>query len=159
MIEIEKPNINMVDVSEDGSTWYFYCTDNGQYKIYLDGSLVRYITLQGIDIPAGFPTRLGMCLASPNHFPSQARQSNMYTEGTCINYDVMPTQPNYYYRLDLRELTEAPEQTDFEPVNASIIDFGDDGAVANCILLSVTDATKPAYVYYQGVIIAVFNYT
>lgn len=151
--------VDWTPLSIDAGGWHYIISSNGTAQVYVNGFHPCDIAVSGIEPPTGFPTRLGMCQASPNRFPTEARRANMYVEGTCINYNEMLTLSNYYYRLDLRELSEAPVQADFEPVNASIIAFGDDGTVANCVLLSVTDATKPAYLYYQGVIIAVFNYS
>lgn len=142
----------------DSSGWHFVLSANGHATVIINKYVACGVELQGIEPPAGFPTRITMMKVAPNRFPSQARSNSENIEGICLQYPVLVNTGNIYYRLDLRELTEAPVQADFEPVNATILDFGSDGSVDNSILMSVTDVNKPAYLYYQGVIIAVFNY-
>lgn len=145
------------------SSLTFLLSSDGTATLSVDGrfgrNLLGTIEISGIEPPTGFPTRIAMCLAAPDHFPSLARGTSMHVVGTCLNFDKKATEGMDYFRIDLRQLAEAPVQTDFEPVNATILDFGTDGSIPNCVLLSVTDSTKPAWLYYQGVIIAVFNYS
>ena len=144
------------------SSLTFILSSNGTATLSVDGRFgenrLGTIMISGIEIPEGFPTRIDMCLAGPNHFPTVARKEYVTVRGVCINYDKMRSSPSDYFWLSLPSLAEAPLQADFEPINASIIDFGQDGNLKNCVLMSITNATKPAYLYYQGVIIAVFNY-
>lgn len=148
-----------LDVSEDGSTYYFYCTDNGQYKIYVNESLVRTITLQGIDIPSELTQAFNM-RQSPNEDLSLADTINSIDgEGVCCQYPYMQSEEYPYFRFQLGFASE-PTIEDFDFVNCTNNRNLWYSVSSNEVFnLSVTDTSKPAYIKYKEVIVAVFNYT
>lgn len=141
------------------TSWKYILAGDGKYTLVDNRFVLGSLTLSDIEPPTGFPTRISMVISNENSFPTTGRTHNMSIEGVCLNYTPYLADSEQSYRLALPQLGTTIVQSDFEPVNATIIDFGTDGTTANCVLLSVTDATKPAYIYYQGVIIAVFNYS
>ena len=144
------------------SSLTYIITSDGTAALSFDGRFgterLGTIEISGIEPPAGFPTRLSMVISNEDSFPTTGRSHLVAVEGVCLNYTPYMANSEQSYRLALPQLGTTIVQSDFEPVNATIIDFGADGTTANCVLLSVTDATKPAWLYYQGVIIAIFNY-
>ena len=152
-------SIKYTPLEVTGTSWKYILTGNGKYSLVDNQFVLGSLTLSDIEPPQGFPTRISMVISNENSFPTTGRTHNMSVEGVCLNYTPYLADSEQSYRLALPQLGTTIVQSDFEPVNATIIDFGTDGTTANCVLLSVTDATKPAYLYYQGVIIAVFNYS
>lgn len=83
----------------------------------------------------------------------------MQVDDFCINYARKEYQDNAAFRLAFPTLESILNVSDFGFENCSMLDFGEDGDVSNVLLVTITDTAKPAYITYQGFIIAVFNYS
>jgi hypothetical protein len=151
--------VRYIPLSVDSAGWHYILSANGRANVIINEYAACGVRLSGIEPPTGFPTRITMVIANENSFPTSGRTHQMSIEGVCLNYTPYMAEQGQSYRLSLSQLGTEIVQSDFQPVNATIVDFGTDGTTANSVLLSVTDASKPAYLYYQGVIIAVFNYS
>ena len=143
----------------DGDEWTYILGDNGHNRIYLNGSLYGGTDISGIVVPSILPVRLQMTQTAEAAFPTIGRSNSLTVEGYCINYPYLVAPVQAYFRLAFTELSTALDVNNFGFENCTKLDFGEDGGITNALLVSVADTSRPAYITYQGFIIAVFNYT
>lgn len=152
-------DVRYTPLATEGNTRTFLIGDNGSVKIYINNVLWGGFEVSGIVVPAGLPTKLRAYKAknaSASYSPENNADGLLIESGNCINYPHVVTEqyPNFL----LRFFFEDADRADFNPVNASIVASNPQN---ESIFLNVspTDATKPAYIMYQGFIIAVINYS
>lgn len=138
---------------------YYLLGDNGTNKVMLNGKNWTTIIVKDVVVPEGLPCDMRMYLFksnSVNFNNSAASEALRLDSASCINYSHVPnaTYPYFFYSF----LIDVEDMSDVAAVNASINNSKvEEGRTY--LNLSVTDPTKPAYVTYQGFIIAVFNYS
>lgn len=143
----------------DGDSWTYILGDNGINRIYVNGRLYGGIAISGIITPSFLPTslivaqldRVNVALVD-GQFINRVREDNI----NCINY-AHAVDASYPYYLILVVNTDILE-SEFSYVNCTMQQFEQAGDYTRCCV-SVNDAKSPAYIMYQGFIIAVFNYT
>lgn len=144
--------------STDGSVT-FILGDNGTNRIYVNGEYSFGVQISGIEVPTEINARVNAYQTSKSLIAGGENANNTTEFSKCINYPYVANETYPYFRfhfygtfteeelakLTLYNCTSNAQQID---TNADIL-----------INVSVTDATKPAYITYKGFIIAVFNYT
>lgn len=134
--------------------------DNGTYFIrYKDGGIAFRIRVDGVVVPEGLPSTLTMYQMPTSSIVGEStygvnRQAD--ANASCINYPHMVTE-DYEFFLLLLPFTGLTRD-DFVCVNCTIVNIGEDPRPLR-VSLSVTDTAAPAYITYQGFIVAVFNYS
>ena len=144
--------------SSESDLMYIFSV-NGVVKVYVGNRLYMTLFVSDIIVPDGLPTNYVMKQAPTTQY-------NMNQEGAvnrmqvlieyCINYPYSYDEDVPYFLLNL---DIESEQSDYECVNCSINTFNSSSSSKTRMNLSITDTSEPAYVYYKGVIIAVFNYS
>lgn len=158
-VYIEHDGVRYTPLVVDGESWTFILGDNGTNRIYVNGSLYGGIAISGITVPEGLPTQIEMRqLPTPeSSVPESANYQSL--TGVCINYPFKASDDYEAFRLAAYNLGSDVTSEDFAAVNAVINSFRILSEVNSVVVLTPTDPTKPAYITYQGFIIAVFNYS
>lgn len=137
---------------------YYLLGNNGTNKVMLNGKNFSTIIIRDVVVPEGLPCDMRMYLyknESVNYNNNAASEALRLDSATCINYPHVPneTYPYFFYSF----LINIADMSLIDAVNATINNSKvEEGRTF--LNLSVTDPTKPAYIKYQGFIIAVFNY-
>lgn len=138
---------------------YYLLGDNGTNKVMLNGGNFFTIEVRDVVIPNGMD---GLVSAYQSDVPAvgggnniNAKSSNNY----CINYPYKVEESHPYYRIRIKGTFVSEDLTNLDFVNCS-----ENSSVINSennivVNISVTDTAKPAYITYQGFIVAVFNYS
>ena len=156
---VEHDGVTYTPLQKDGNVWTYILGNNGDTRIYLNDTLFHKIVTSGVVVPSVLPARISMRQKSDEAVTGESTTSINYVnmQSTyCINYSYLVNEGYPYYLL-LVHFSDVVEG-DFACSNCTINNFS---SVENLtrINMSVTDPTKPAYITYQGFIIAVFNYT
>lgn len=152
-------DVRYTPLATEGNKRTYIIGDNGSVKIYINNVLWGGFEVSDIVVPELLPTKITGVLTTASSFPSSARVEYLEVDGNCLNY---PFKNRGAFTSFIFALPDAGSSLDSEElgfVNCTLLEFGQDGQTDNCILVSVTDPTKPAYITYQGFIIAVFNYS
>lgn len=142
----------------DGDSLTYILGDNGTNRVTVEGLFAFSIEVSGIVVPTGLPTTIAgfqKTDTSTGH-GSQVVTNPLYVPNVnCINYPFKESEalPYFLFRLISVQATES----DFSFENCSLNNFFSDETQTK-LNVSVTDASKPAYVMYDSFIIAVFNY-
>lgn len=137
----------------------FIIGDNGEVTILDDGQPYISFSVEGIVVPEGLPSNMRMYLidsidTSPS--PERVKHRKNASNVNCINYPYKNEDgyPYFLFYLGNRRFG----RDDFAIVNGQI-----EGYIyysnSTRINMSVLNHDEPAYLTYQGFIIAVFNYT
>ena len=144
---------------ESSDTYAYYLLgENGTNKVMLNGKNFCTVIVKDVVVPEGLPTNMFM-YRTEGTSPATGPQTPRIGFSTRTNCLQVPEPyslelPNYIYKVDIAELTD------------------ENFTLGNCVMnawnyetvhrfrcnLSVQDSSKPAYIAYQGFIIAVFNY-
>lgn len=145
---------------ESNDTYAYYLLgDNGTNKIMLNGKNYSTIIVKDIIVPEELPTRLSMRQKSDTSVTGESSTSTNYenlSSANCINYPYTVIE-DYPYYLFFPHISDTSE-SDWGFSNCAMNNFSTSDTMTR-INVSVTDPSKPAYITYQGFIIAVFNYT
>lgn len=136
----------------------YIISDNGVVRILVDDRVYMTVFVQGCDAPTGFPTRIaGVQVPTTSIDMSQSGAENSLVKNSvnCLNYPHVTNETTPYFIFQFQNV-EIPEE-DLVYNNASQEAYTFSG-YHTYINVSVDDDTKPAYVTYQDVVIAVFNY-
>lgn len=132
---------------------------NGACSVYQGENVYLTFYVDDVVVPEGFPTTLKMeQVPTTSTAFSQEGAANLriLDSGYCINYAFKKSNELPYFLLNILGMTL--ESTDIELTNCAVEDTGHPSTNTS-FNLSVISADSVAYVTYQGVIIAVFNYT
>lgn len=144
-------------VSTETSATYIL-GDNGLNKIYLNGKFYTAIQVSGVTVPEGLSSRMQMWMIDSDSASINAE--GIYNKETvnahCINYSQKTTEESHFV-LNIFGDEVAPSMDEVAYNNCAFVASADYQTQLR-VNVTVTDATKPAYVTYQGFIIAVFNY-
>lgn len=145
---------------ESSETYAYYLLgDNGTNKVMLNGKNFSTIIVKDVVVPEFLPVDMKLYATSKTSAWTGNEDDLLIsrTDINCLNVPVLVNdqKPNFIYKFTF---TEA-DVDEFQFVNCSL-----NGTYTNekgwfNINISVTDATKAAYIKYQGFIIAVFNYS
>lgn len=173
--EIQGEGLNSRDVKLgffDGSTteeytpleatagsWKYILTGDGYYTLVGNKYLLGSLTLSGIEPPEGFPTRIAMQQRANQYVTSPAEGTminNREAITNCLNYRFMYNENFKYFFLRVHDGDFYSGMT-FHNCTPVQHDVDTDGHTR--VSMTVTDKASPAYVEYDGFIIAVFNYS
>lgn len=158
-VKLKHGSTEYTPLQVDGDEWTYILGDNGHNRIYLNGSLYGGVDISGVVTPDFLPTRIEMAQYISQGSDYTDHQNVRGVDGYCINYAYRPAGDYQYYGLILRNVEiDTIDREGFSFDNCSRTNYYQGGTQVT-MKLSVTDPTKPAYIMYQGFIIAVFNYT
>ena len=145
---------------ESSDTYAYYLLgDNGTNKVMLNGKNYSTIIVKDVVVPSILPCRMVASQANIEN-PNLGINQKVLEMGTCINYPYKKNEDYPLFRLsNTGEGWGNILDTDLKGYNCQVTTSA--GAVSDQtrIACQVTDASKPAYITYQGFIIAVFNYS
>lgn len=152
-------DVRYTPLATDGNKRTYIIGDNGSVRIYINGILWGGFDVSGIVVPEGFPVEMRMAQKSnDDRFWTPAAQQNPtdFQVVNCINYPFKAVEgyPNFmlqvrYPQYDAEELALVNCSVNASEVTETVFNLN----------VAPVDATKPAYLTYQGFIIAVFNYS
>lgn len=145
---------------ESSDTYAYYLLgDNGTNKVMLNGKNYCTINIKDIVVPEGLPTTLSGYQKNNDTTSRGAGtfiNSQAATDANCINYAFAVNESFPFFMFYLRVPSE--DSSIFEFVNCTLNNYASADGESR-VNVSVIDATRPAYITYQGFIIAVFNYS
>lgn len=133
--------------------------DNGVCRLFSGESLYLSFSLSGIVVPEGFPTRLRMVQVPTTNasiYQEGATNLRVVNDANCINYGFKKSEELPYFILTISGLDLGT--SDIELNNCAVKNYSQTSGGSN-FNFSVTSAEDVAYVIYQGLVIAVFNYS
>lgn len=152
-------DVRYTPLATEGNRRTYIIGDNGQAKIYINGVLWGGFDVAGIVVP-DLPQAKKMNQLPPNTWQFSAGINVENVRANCINYPHVASDSYPRFKLVVDNLTEQPLESEFEVVNGELGGYSySEQASSLGIGAEVTDRTKPAYITYQGFIIAVFNYS
>lgn len=152
-------DVRYTPLATEGNTRTYIIGDNGQARIYINNVLWGGFDVSGIVVPEGLPTLLRMS-QRPADTQGGVSFNEMTVQDSCINYPYAWDQANPFFMLVLgSETLPFAELEGYAGVNCSIVVHEGSTVYRSRVAATVTDTTKPAYITYQGFIIAVFNYS
>ena len=145
---------------ESSDTYAYYLLgDNGTNKVMLNGKNFCTVVVKDIIVPNILPARL--FVANRENYGT-TQDSSKYGESAaanavnCINAPIRPTESHPYMYFSIFEGNLEDSDFAFENVTRSQVSVAE--ARTNAVM-ELADSRKPAYIKYQGFIIAVFNYS
>lgn len=141
-----------------GGALQYIIGNNGTVRITCNGSDYMSFTVSGITVPDGLPNTLYMDQRKADF--SGAKNAKTVPEGYCINYPYRydPTAALFYLRIGSAD-EPFTDLTGFTGSNCEVSNI--QAAGANQVVAvgrNIVDMTMPAYIMYEGFIVAVFNY-
>ena len=152
-------DVRYTPIATEGNKRTYIIGDNGQVKIYINGILWGGFEVSGIVVPDALPTLFSA--TQKESVGSQNFINQMNYTGNCINYPFMVNEqyPVFSIRIGNSEMPFVDIEN-YEGVNCDFVQAPSPAdSYAIFYRVEVTDPTKPAYIMYQGFIIAVFNYS
>lgn len=152
-------NVRYTPLAVEGNKRTFIIGDNGSVKIYINNVLWGGFEVSGIVVPSFLPKPLEMRMYDSGGDNYGNYQNQRIVNGNCINYAFVRSEALPYFAFVLKPVDVAEvDEEDFAYENCSKTNYYE-GSTTVQMKMSVTDPTKPAYITYQGFIIAVFNYS
>lgn len=151
-------DVRFTPLATEGNKRTYIIGDNGQAKIYINNVLWGGFDVSGIVVPDVLPLHMNMSQRAGASTSSQAVNLLVKSSVNCINYPYKATEELPYFGLRLGD--NSKPFTDAEGLSGVNCTLSESGSSENWVYVAAlpTDATKPAYITYQGFIIAVFNY-
>ena len=145
---------------ESSDTYAYYLLgDNGTNKMMLNGSNFIDIVIKDVVVPEVLPIHMEMSLRATASITSPAVNNIVGNSVNCLNYPYKATEELPYFGLRIGAVDKPFKDTErLEGVNCTVSGSGS-SEVYKYVAALPTDPTKPAYITYQGFIIAVFNYS
>lgn len=137
----------------------FIMNDNGAATINVDGSRFMSFEIEGTVVPDGFPTQIyGRQKNDVSAYMNVGDMVNqmILRSANCMNYPYVFDDSYPYFNFAY--MGTLGDNSDFDFVNCTLNQSVQTDSYRG-LNVSVVDATKVAYITYQGFIIAVFNYT
>lgn len=143
----------------EGDNWTYILGDNGHNRIFLNGSLYGGVDISGIDVPDNLPSYIGMQQYNQDYSEAVNRRQAVTT---CLNYPFKKDSSHPVFYLTLGNSSHPfgeTENEDFTGVNCSVARSSTSTTTSSVVTAQVTNVNKPAYIMYDGFIVAVFNYS
>lgn len=152
-------DVRYTPLSVDGNVRSYIIGDNGTARVYINGVLFGGFYVSGNEVPS-LLTGTGFAGQYAAVDLGSARINRVeYNDAKCINYPFLYDEDYPVFTI-AAGFDEAPTGGDYAFVNCSRAGGSYSSASkTDYLLCQVTDTSKPAYITYQGFIIAVFNYT
>ena len=132
--------------------------DNGIYRIYCNGYLIRTITIDGMAMPEQRYSRIEAYLSQTTGWAEDSPLHREYTSARCLNYPYK-TEGSYKYMF-VRIYGKSGEDlspSDVEKINATVIVQTKSGSSV-WIKVAPIDEGLPVVMTLEGVIVYVGNY-
>ena len=145
---------------ESSDTYAYYLLgDNGTNKVMLNGKNFFTVVVKEIVVPNDIDAYKTICLRNDDIASTNVEGNidRVNTRENCINYNRM-TPEGYRNVLSLTGVEDVPAMEDYGLFNCTQIATAT-FELSRGLSVAVTDYAKPAYITYQGFIIAVFNYS
>lgn len=143
----------------DSSGWHYVLTANGNATVIINKYVACGVELEGIIVPEELPTFIQLAQKNNNNLllPAGTFQNRRsYNNSVCANYPYKTEGEWQYFFIQLGSEDFDLESFTFENCSLNNSDHYETYTRLN---VSITDATKVAWVEYEGVIVAVFNYS
>lgn len=144
---------------ESSDTYAYYLLgDNGTNKVMLNGKNFCTVIVKDIVVPEGFPNFL---LMQQSRADGTGAVNTSYLRGAnCINYNhvVSGDLTKFYLQIGGSGTYTFNDVDNFNFANCSGTPALNSENNFVFMRMSIADDSKPAYVTYQGFVIAVFNY-
>lgn len=152
-------DIRYTPLETEGNKRTYIIGDNGSVRIYINGDLYGGFDVSGIVLPDILPLHMEISQRAAGGITSPAVNGVVGNNVNCMNYPYKATEELPYFGLRLGE-SQKPftDAEGLEGVNCSLLESGS-SEVYKYVSALPTDASKPAYITYQGFIVAVFNYS
>lgn len=158
-VHLKFNGIDYTPLSSGNDYMEYIIGDNGTVKITLKGHDYLNFSVSGIVVPDVLPATMRMMLtksASLSPTTSSRLYDQRYPSTKCAQF-AHKTVDEYIYFFYEFHIEEA-DISDFAYHNCEV-NSSDYSTSFYRFSITVTDASAPAYITYQGFIIAVFNYT
>lgn len=158
-MQLVHDGVTYTPLQSSQSDWLFLLGSNGTNVIKVNGQWLCTIVVEDVVLPDGLPTsiRLGQS-SEPQAVSGDGYQVNIVrlTSADCINYPYVVNDEHPYYQLRITGI--AGREEDIVGFNCELVNFSSSDTVLRLSFL-VVDVSSPAYITYQGYIVAVFNYS
>lgn len=133
--------------------------DNGDVRVALNGKTYLNFSISGIEIPDILPTTIFGDLERNSSAATGDFINRMTIEGNCLNYPYKTTEEYKYFGLYMsHEDGVEVLESDYTLHNCQK-NYFINAASRALMKVIVIDTSEPAWIEYQGFIVAVFNYT
>lgn len=151
--------VEYVPLSMSGDSWTFILGMDGVNELIVNGARLGRVRIAGVDTPDFLPVQFKAFQTSATSVnPSAGLRHNsvQVDQAYCLNYAriVEEAYPNFVIGV-----AAILESGSYGFVNCSLNAITEDPTDETRVNVSVTDASKVAYITYQGFVIAVFNYS
>lgn len=146
-----------LSIEDDGKAWTYVLGDNGLNVIIVNGAVYARVTISGVIVPEGLPSRIEASRldASQSHTSDAVSVNSTY----CLNYAYRfdAEHPAMLVGIGSEEVPFSAVESDFECTGATLSFFAaSSNKVTFRLRLPVTDSA--VYVTYKGYIVFVCNY-
>lgn len=152
-------DVRYTPLATEGNKRTYIIGDNGSVKIYINNVLWGGFEVSGIVVPAILTTYRVASQQVANSTAANTGTNVREVDSNCINYPFVTTEerPNFAFLIGVEGEVDF---ADFTVVNGSFNNhYQGEGSPTFGLNASVADPAKPAYITYQGFIVAVFNYS
>ena len=146
-------------LSRSDTSCEYYLSANGVNVIYVNGSVYAWITVSGIVLPDGLPTRFKVSQYSSTTTPAEINIEDVFLTD-CLNYPYLVNTNYPSFRMIIGDQNHPVEATsdDFVAFGGTISDYED--LTGRCRMrITPSTASDPVYVTLKGYIIFVANYS
>lgn len=152
-------DVRYTPLATEGNKRTYIIGDNGSVKIYINNVLWGGFDVSGVVVP-DLSQRKRMVQLPPDTWAMGSGVNQEDVTANCINYPHLASDSYPRFKIAIFSVDEQPLESDFECVNGVLGGYTYTEAQSSMAIgADVTDPTKPAYITYQGFIIAVFNYS
>lgn len=152
-------DVRYTPLATDGNKRTYIIGDNGSARIYINGGLYGGFEVSGIEVPE-LSQHKRMLQLPPNSWAASDGVNRKDVVSNCINYPYLASDSYPRFMLVVLNVPERPLDSDFVGVNCDLQTiFYETDAQFLSVNIELVDPTEPAYITYQGFIIAVFNYS
>lgn len=152
-------DVEYTPLSMGGGSMQYLIGDNGDVRIVVNGHDYLNFSVSGVVVPEGLPKRMSLWRTATDspYTGSNTPKLSEVNSTNCLNVPFGYDQdyPNYIYKIQIPTL----DWDEVEFNNCTNLNTYVEVDVNAVVCVSITDSEKPAYLVYQGFIIAVFNYT
>lgn len=147
-----------VPLSVSGSSWTFILGMDGVNELVVNGARLGRVRVSGVVAPDFLPGNMFGFYAestSVSGGESSGRDWLLVHGAFCLNY---PYKPSETYPYMVFGLAGSKDTSLFAGFNCTINSVSNPPTTSTRVNVSVIDASKPAYITYDGFIVCVFNY-
>lgn len=152
-------DVRYAPLDTDGNKRTYIIGDNGSVRIYINGGLYGGFEVSGIVVPSILPAAMKVAnFDKYQSVPDNTREGDKLTVSAtnCINAPIKPTSEYPYIFYQMFKSGYDAELLGFSNILRNTVGSNESRLD---VCMEVDDVSKPAYITYQGFIVAVFNYS